>query len=151
MSEFTIDGSELTEWALAVAVVPQVTERELVKTTNDLSAFGVGIAQDLVRVDVGTLKGKILPDQATFAGGQVVGGYSVDMIYAAIHEYGGTITPKRGDFLVFMGEDGHLVSVRSVTITAQPYMGPSADQVEARMVGEYAKAIDRALAIAGVG
>lgn len=39
--------------------------------------------------------------------------------YAAIHEFGGTILPKNGPFLVFMGRDGHLVKVRKVTIPAR--------------------------------
>lgn len=44
--------------------------------------------------------------------------------YAAIHQFGGTITPKKeGGALVFTGADGQLVFASSVTIPARPYIG----------------------------
>jgi phage virion morphogenesis protein len=46
-------------------------------------------------------------------------------IYGAIHQFGGTIRPKSGDFLVFkLG--GKTVFARKVTIPARPYLGLSA-------------------------
>ena len=50
-------------------------------------------------------------------------------IYAAIHQFGGTILPKSGGRLVFrMGN--RIVQARSVTIPARPYLGISSeDQV----------------------
>ena len=81
------------------------------------------------------------------------GGYSAiigpNVIYAAIHEFGGIIKPKKaGGFLVFKpskfsnatrqvrGEDteyskreaGDLVFAKKVTIPARPYMHPALDQ-----------------------
>ena len=50
-----------------------------------------------------------------------------NVIYAAIQEFGGTITPKNGPFLVFM-IDGELVFARQVTIPARPYMRPGFDE-----------------------
>jgi len=43
-------------------------------------------------------------------------------VYGAIHQFGGTIKPKKGKFLVFrMG--GRPVFARSVTIPARPFLG----------------------------
>ena len=86
------------------------------------------------------------------------GGYSAiigpNVIYAAIHEFGGVIKPKKaGGFLVFKpskfsnatrqvrGEDteyskreaGDLVFAKKVTIPARPYMHPALDQETERV------------------
>jgi len=42
--------------------------------------------------------------------------------YAAIHQFGGTIRPRSGPYLIFrLG--GHLVKTREVFIPARPYLG----------------------------
>jgi len=86
------------------------------------------------------------------------GGYSAvigpNVVYAAIHEFGGVIKPKKaGGFLVFKpskfsnatrqvrGEDreyskretGDLVFAKKVTIPARPYMHPALDQETERV------------------
>ena len=53
-------------------------------------------------------------------------------IYAAIHQFGGTIRPKSGEFLVFRGADGETVFAREVTIPARPYLG--IDQADEREI-----------------
>ena len=53
-------------------------------------------------------------------------------IYAAVHQFGATITPKSGQYLTFwMG--GRLVKARSVTIPARPYLGISDDDSKIMM------------------
>ena len=47
-----------------------------------------------------------------------------NVVYAAIHEFGGTIVPRSARFLVFPFE-GRLVFARRVTIPARPYLGPA--------------------------
>lgn len=47
-----------------------------------------------------------------------------NLIYAAIHQVGGTIRPVKGRLLVFMAGD-RKVAVPSVTIPARPYLGIS--------------------------
>lgn len=55
---------------------------------------------------------------------QVVGGKSVEvgsnLVYAAVHQFGGTIKPTNGKLLHFRG---HVA--KSVTIPARPYLGLS--------------------------
>lgn len=54
-------------------------------------------------------------------------------IQAAVHQFGATITPKAGQFLIFrMG--GRMAIARSVTLPARPYLGISADDV--LMIGD---------------
>ena len=69
----------------------------------------------------GGLQGSI-----TYAAGRSEVRVGTNKVYGAIHQGGGVIRPKNGDRLVFrMG--GKLVKARSVTITARPYLGISAD------------------------
>ena len=49
-----------------------------------------------------------------------------DVIYAAIHEFGGVITPKKAKALAFeIG--GELIFAKSVHIPARPYLRPAFD------------------------
>lgn len=50
-----------------------------------------------------------------------------DLVYAAQVEFGGTIVPKKGKFLVFE-VDGETVFARSVTQVARPYLRPAFDE-----------------------
>lgn len=64
-----------------------------------------------------------------------------DLVYAAIHEFGGTISPK-GRFLVFKGADGKMVFLtRPVTISAQPYMRPAIDENKDEVKREIGEAL----------
>lgn len=49
---------------------------------------------------------------------------------AAIHHFGGEITPKKGKFLVFPGRDGKPVFVEKVVMPARPAVGFSDDDLE---------------------
>lgn len=49
-----------------------------------------------------------------------------NLVYAAIHQFGGTITPKSSSHLFFR-IGGVPVAAKSVTIPARPYLGISAD------------------------
>ena len=52
------------------------------------------------------------------------------LIYARIHQVGGTIRPKNGKALrFFAGHNNQPVYVKSVTIPARPYLGLSADNI----------------------
>lgn len=51
-----------------------------------------------------------------------------NLVYARIHQLGGTIVPKNADALRFtLGEE--TVTAKSVTIPARPYLGWGADEV----------------------
>lgn len=43
--------------------------------------------------------------------------------FAYVHQFGATIRPKKGPFLVFTAPSGHKVFARSVTIPARPFIG----------------------------
>ena len=51
---------------------------------------------------------------------------TVSAKYGYVHQFGATIKPKKGRFLVFTGPDGHKIFARSVTIPARPFIGISA-------------------------
>lgn len=68
-----------------------------------------------------------------------------NLIYAAIHQFGGEIRPKNGDALVFTLANGATVVAGKVTIPARPYLGIS-DEDETKLtdvaVGYFAGAFD---------
>lgn len=45
-----------------------------------------------------------------------------DLIYAAIHQFGGIIRPRRGQYLRFRVAGGRWATVRSVRIPARPFL-----------------------------
>jgi phage gpG-like protein len=47
--------------------------------------------------------------------------------FAASHQFGVTIRPKKGPFLIFRGADGHVVFAKSVTLPPRPFLGVDAD------------------------
>ncbi len=49
-----------------------------------------------------------------------------NVVYAAIHQFGGEIKPKKGGFLKFE-VDGRDVFARSATLPARPFLGLGAD------------------------
>ena len=51
------------------------------------------------------------------------------LVYAAIHNFGGKITPKNGNVLAFM-LDNRLIQVKSVTIPQREYLGLSSENKE---------------------
>jgi phage virion morphogenesis protein len=50
-----------------------------------------------------------------------------NVIYAATHQFGGTIRPKTAKALVFALPSGQWVQAKAVTIPARPFLGVSAD------------------------
>lgn len=62
-----------------------------------------------------------------------------NLVYARIHQKGGTIKPKNKKFLRFPGQDGQPVFMKEVTLPARPYLGVSGDDLEEvrAFIGEY--------------
>jgi len=77
----------------------------------------------------GTLEGGIgITDFAREERGGVRGLWGVqDVVYALIHELGGTIVPKTAADLAIPQADGSVRLVKSVTIPPRPYLRPAAD------------------------
>lgn len=48
-----------------------------------------------------------------------------NVVYAAIQEFGGTITPKTAKMLHWVDDDGNDIFAHSVTIPAHPYLRPA--------------------------
>lgn len=75
-------------------------------------------------VRTGRLRASILIDTKR-KGKTVSGKVGTNVKYAAIHEFGGTIKPKKGKFLRFPGKDGKAVFVKQVKIPKRPFLHPS--------------------------
>lgn len=65
-----------------------------------------------------------------------------NVVYAAIHQFGGTISAKAGGYLKFPLPGGGFVQTASVEIPARPFLGvDAADRAEIRaLAGDYLRA-----------
>lgn len=63
------------------------------------------------------------------------------VIYAAVHEYGATIKPKRAKALSWINKTGERVFAMRVVIPARPYLRPAVDE----NIPEIERAISRAV------
>lgn len=87
-------------------------------------------------VDTGSLRDSITA--TVRAAGEEID-LSTDKIQANVQQFGATIRPKNGGYLVFMGRGGHPIFAKEVTIPARPYM-PSGD-----FSNSWASAIDASI------
>ena len=62
-------------------------------------------------------------------GNDVVGFIGSDLIYSAIHEYGGTITARSSKYLIFKTNRGWR-KVSSVNIPPRPYLRPAIENTQ---------------------
>lgn len=72
-------------------------------------------------IDTGRLRGSI----AVLRLASMIYAVATNVVYAAIHEFGGTIRAKAGGWLRFKTRDGQWHTVKEVTIPARPYMRPA--------------------------
>lgn len=139
--QITVDVSEIEGFAEAMAAAPGVLQAEMTEASDDLLTRGQGYARDNAPRKSDALADSIVIIDGPNASG---GAYGSDLIYAWMREEGGTIVPKKGQFLVFeIG--GRLVFARSVTQEGSHYMQDSADQLEPEVEPRYGEAIDRTL------
>lgn len=99
---------------------------------------------------LGVVTGKLrssIKGRVDIQAGNVVGVVGPQrVVYARIHEFGGTIVPRHKPFLVFKGSDGGLVFTKRVRIPARPYMGPalkaSQKRIEEMLEGAVVAAVE---------
>lgn len=68
--------------------------------------------------------------------------------YAAIHEFGGEITPKNAKALSWIGDDGERVFASRVVIPARPYIAPAIESSGEEIVDIMNEEIDYAISAA---
>ncbi len=77
-----------------------------------------------LKVRSGYLRRMIESDVGDTSGKTLVGSLGSNVIYAAIHEMGGVIRARAGNYLKFIGKDGW-VTVKSVIIPERKYLRPA--------------------------
>ncbi len=65
-----------------------------------------------------------------------------NLVYAAVQEFGGTISPKSKAYLVFKTPDGSWHSVKSVHVPAHPYLRPAFDENKDTAVKEVGQVLE---------
>lgn len=132
MIKVAVDATEVGVWGRRMVEARMAVREEAGRATLGLAEHGAATAQSLVRVRTGRLQDSIEAEAAF--GGEVVGAsWAPGTEYAAIHEFGGVVRPRRGRYLRFTGRHGGPVFAREVVITPQPYMRPSAEAVRRRL------------------
>jgi phage gpG-like protein len=106
--------------------MPQLRRLILKRFVSSLEGMAAERAGEVLNVISGRLRGSIFGNVIADDEAEVRAGSNV--VYAAIHEFGGTITPKTGKYLRFKNQDGREVFVRSVEIPARPYVKPSIEE-----------------------
>jgi len=103
------------------------------------------LSGEILKVRTGTLKARTHSEVQT-RGSRIVGILKNNTKYARIHEFGGTIKPKRGEFLVFQPAGaGHLVMVREVKIPARKPFRTAILAKRKEVIGDIETALKRRL------
>jgi phage gpG-like protein len=71
----------------------------------------------------------------------LVGTVWTNLKYAAIHEYGWIITPKKWKYLVFQ-KGGKTIFAKKVRIPKRPYLRPALADSQSKIREYFAKALD---------
>lgn len=106
----------------------------------------------VLKAPTGNLKGSIntkiedLPSSITASVGTSVGAIP----YARIHEYGGTILPKNGPYLVFKTADGAWHKVTQVVMPERSYLRSSLADMEQTIETQIRLSVRRAAAASGL-
>jgi hypothetical protein len=138
--EIAIDASELLDYAGDMARAADVLTDELEDATAGVLATGVGLAVQNAPIEDGGLRGDIRVIRHNGLDGE----YGTDLDYSAQREFGGTIYPRNGKYLVFeIG--GQLIFAKSVTQSGDFYMQKSADELRPLAQQAFSDAVSRAL------
>jgi HK97 gp10 family phage protein len=85
-------------------------------------------------VDTGNLMKSVQPGTLMIFQGSGEITVGTNVVYAAIHEFGGIIRARKAKALRFKTKDGKWHTVKSVTMPARPYMRPAIDLGKARIL-----------------
>ncbi len=84
-------------------------------------------------VDTGALKSSIKKRPAKVYGDSGEVEVGTNIVYAAIHEFGGIIKPRTKKALTFKTKDGRWHTVQRVVMPARPYMRPAVQKSAAKI------------------
>jgi hypothetical protein len=150
--ELRIDVSDLVAFGERSSEAQALIAREVGEAAYEAGALVLRTAQDLVPVDVGTLKGAIGPVEVSGAWPKVTTVVPVgsQAPYAAAVEFGRgpvTIRPRNKKALAFMGTGGRVVRrvVHQPPRAPQPFMGPALEREAQNVVAAFRMAYERAL------
>lgn len=131
LTRLSVDLGRNTERAVETSLL-RLQERIQGKLNNDV-----------LQKRTGTLF-RSIHHEMTRAGIDSWGVVGTPIVYARIHEFGGTIVPKRAPYLRFKIGDQWFAR-KSVTMPARPYMGPSFDELHDEIVQGFRDAVQDAI------
>lgn len=110
------------------------------------------LSGEVLKAPTGNLKGS-MNERLEESGDSIMAivGTSLGRVpYARIHEYGGIITPKRGEFLTFKTADGSWHRVRQVVMPERSYLRSSLAELRPTVAQEVQNACRRAARASGL-
>lgn len=150
----TIKAPGLSAKAHAFAVLmPQQIDKGMEAGVRAASIMLAGEIQDLLDGEVlnkqtGKLWRSFSNPKVYKRAGRWFGIVGTNVVYGAIHEFGGTIIPRNAEFLRFK-VGGNWVQTKKVTIPARPYVGrafrENADRVPDIIENHIERRIERVL------
>lgn len=117
-----VDGDHLINMLYAMAIIFEAAIKQKIK---DRGLIDTG----RLRSSVGYMK---LNDKTV-----VVGVFN--LVYAAIHEFGGVIKAKGSGYLRFKTKDGYWHTVKEVVMPARPYVRPAFDEKTDEAIAEFGR------------
>jgi len=121
-----VDGKDLVDCLMAGGMVVERRMKENITKQN--------------LIDTGNLRASVSAEPEG-TGAVTIGPRNV--IYAAIHEFGGVIRAVKAKALRFRTEDGAWHTVKAVTIPARPYARPALDEHMPEVEDAIAAAINK--------
>jgi phage gpG-like protein len=121
---FELDTSQFDA---ALAELDEVTRGEALREAIDAGGFALEAEIKLNINDqglrkTGNLINSIQKRESEVSDTSASVDVGTNVIYAAIHEFGGIIKAKVAKYLCFMTDDGQWHKVKSVTMPARPFM-----------------------------
>lgn len=138
---FSIDASEIYEWAEGMGKVPGLMKTEIPKTMSAVAQHSANTAAAAAPVDWGILKAGIVALPGKWIGSGAESAFVSTAPYSHFVEHGRAAIPyKKGRVLRFQTKDGRVLYRRSVGPSKpQPFMAKGtywARKNMARMVSE---------------
>jgi hypothetical protein len=138
----SVELGDIGDFNRRMRQAPQIIREEMTKGVNTAVRAGQQRAQHLVGVKTGFLRGQIISQPTTFAGGTVTGSYGTNVKYARMHEEGTgphviTATNKRALSFTYQGKRVVVRRVNHPGTKGRFYMRGSREWLEPQLGKEF--------------
>lgn len=148
MSAVKVEIINMTEFEAALSKLSDAVRQNALREAIDAGGFELE-AEIKTQIDkqglrdTGNLINSVQKKPAKVSDTHAEVEVGTNVIYAAVHEWGGVIKARAAKALRFKTKDGNWVTTKSVTIPARPYMRPAIDLGKERIQQAIANVLRR--------